>query len=74
MKTQKKVIGTLCLSNWGALVVYEIDEEVVKFGYDSGGERSKTRTSKIRDSVRRGDYFNCNRQRVYLDEIMKAGY
>ena len=73
MKAEKQVIGVLSLCNFGGLVVYEIDEEVVKFGYDFGGERSKTRTSKIRYSVRRGEYFNYNRKRVYIDEIMRTG-
>ena len=74
MKTEKHVIGVLSLCNFGGLVVYGFEDEVVKFAYDFGGERSKTRTSKLRYSVRRGAYFNCSRQRVYLDEIMKAGY
>ena len=65
-----KVIGTLCLSNYGGLSIYDINDECIEVGYYN----DKPRTYKIYDNTK-GIYFNYGRfGRIYLSEIMSVGW
>ena len=65
-------IGVMCLSNWGGLAIYEINNDTCVSGFDFGEGVQGIRETSIHYSMSGRPYIIRYQKPYYLDEIMRA--
>ena len=71
MKKQYKPIASLCLSNWGGIVILTANDDYITSGFDFGDGIKSVYTTRLYTGVDGGYYFRRYGRTYHIDDFVR---